>query len=112
MAEPACSEDVPEPARPDPRADGWADVRRAMITEARAASLALAEIAARPGDEAALEMGAAILAVLESLREIGRRCAVEAALIEAERARGFAEGAAACKAARDRLAVIDGGRAG
>lgn len=103
--------DDPE-RKPDPRAGGWADVRAALVTEARAVRLAVEEMARRPGDEAALEMARLNLSVLESLGVIAGRWQVDEAVIEAERARAYADGIAACKAARCRLEVIDGGAAG
>jgi hypothetical protein len=48
--------------------------------------------------------------VLERLSEMACQWVVGEALLEAERQRAFDEGVAACKAARCRLGVIDGGR--
>ena len=55
MAEPARDgEDGPAPAaKPDPRAPGWADVRRALVVATRAVALAVAELARHPGSDAA-----------------------------------------------------------
>lgn len=108
MAEAARSADDPAADRPDPRAPGWADVRRALVTEARACALAVHELARDPASGPAREMAELTLSVLQDLGVIARRWEVDEAAFEAEHARGFAEGAA-CKAARDRLAIIDGG---
>lgn len=112
MAEPARSADGPDdPAarKPDPRLPGWADVRRALITEARACALAVQELARDPASEPAREMAALILSVLQDLGVIARRWEVDEAVIEAERARAFEEGRQTCQAAWRRLEVIDGG---
>lgn len=115
MAEPARSAARPGPdhdpeRKPDPRASGWADVRSAVALEAAAVRLAVQDMARHPGDKAALEMARLCLSVLESLAVIAGRCQVDDAVVEAERARAYADGVAACKAARCRLEVIDGGR--
>jgi hypothetical protein len=101
MAEPARdSADSPAAGRPDP------DIRRALVTEARACRLAVEELARDPGDGPALEMARLTLSVLEQLGAMAR---ADEAVIEAERERGFAEGVAACKAERCRLRVVRGG---
>jgi hypothetical protein len=102
----------PAAGRTDPTAPGWADVRHALVTEARACALAVTELARKPGDKGALEMAGLTLRVLEDLGVIARRWEVDEAVIEAERARAFEEGRQACLAARSRLEVIDGGQAG
>jgi hypothetical protein len=117
MAEPARrNADGPPPddpeRKPDPRAGGWADVRHALIADSRLVAQAAAGVAARPGDSAALAVLTLAVQVFEDLRAIGSRWQVDEAVMEAERERGFAAGVAACKAARCRLEVIDGGRAG
>lgn len=115
MAEPAHSAASPGPEsdperKPDPRASGWGDVRSALITDSHAVALAVAEMACRPGDGAALEMARLCLSVLESLGVIADRCRADEAVIEAERARAFDEGVEWCKTQRCRLEVVDGGR--
>jgi hypothetical protein len=99
------------PDRPDPRAPGWADVRRALVTEARACALAVTELARDPGGGAALEMASLTLSVLQDLGVIARRWEIDEAVIEAERARGFEEGRQS-RAARGGIQVIDGGLPG
>lgn len=117
MTEPArrapgpAPEDDPE-RKPDPRAAGWGDVRTALIAGSRAVALAAAEMAARPGDPAALAMLGTAVRVMESLGVIASRCEFGEAVIVAERARAYRQGAADCKAARHRLEVIDGGAIG
>ena len=116
MAEPARrNADGPAPddpeRKPDPRAGGWADVRHALVADSHLVAQAAAGVAARPGDSAALAVLTLALDVLQDLRAIAGRCVVGEALLEAERKRAFDEGVAACKAARCRLGVIDGGRA-
>jgi hypothetical protein len=114
MAEPArVGADEPGPAgarRPDPRAPGWAYVQQAMITDADALVLATQEMLRRPDNDAARKIAELILASLQSLGELTtRNCAVDEAVLAEQRQRGFDEGVAACKAARCRLQVIDGG---
>jgi hypothetical protein len=115
MAEPARRDaagpgpDDPAAGKPDPRMHGWADVRNALITEARACRLAVAELARDPGSGAALEMAGLTLSVLESLGVIARRWEVDEAVIEAERKRAYEAGVADCRAARYRLQVVGGG---
>lgn len=115
MAEPArrrseagSAADDPE-RKPDPRAGGWADVRRALITDSYAVSLAAAEVASRPGDPQAVAMLTLTLQVLESLAAMARRWQVDEAVIDAERERAWQAGDDACKAQRGRLTVVDGG---
>ncbi len=85
-----------EPARES--ADGaaagrpGADIRRALVTEARACRLAVEELARSPGSGAALEMAERTLSVLEYL---GAQARADEAVIEAERARAVAEDRAA-----------------
>lgn len=112
MAEPArggADDPGPDAAparRPDPRAPGWADVQRAMITEARACALAAAELAGRPEDKAARDMVGLTRSVLESMGELARRLAFDEAVMEAERSAAFDAG----RAWPRRLGVIRGGR--
>jgi hypothetical protein len=116
MAEPvrASADDqgapAPEGRRPDPRASGWAGAQRAMAAAAGAVGLAVTELASRPGDPAALEMARLTLAVLENLGDTLRRLSFDEAVMAEERAAGYREGYEACKAARCRLHVVDGGR--
>ena len=117
MAEPARrNADGPAPddpeRRPDPRAGGWADVRNAAVTGVHAWRLAVEELVRAPGSRDALEMVRLTGGVVESLGVIAGRCTIDEVVIEAIRARAYAEGYAACKADRCRLGVIDGGRAG
>ena len=98
-----------EPEGPGPRAPAWADVRRTLITGSRAVALAAAEVAARPGDAAALAMLELTRQVMESAVEMGRRWVFDEARLAAERKLGFDEGVAACMAARCRLELIQGG---
>jgi hypothetical protein len=79
-----------------------------MITAAESNKLAVRELAARPGDDAALEMTRLTITVLESLGETFRRLAAEDAVMAEERAAGWREGWEACKAQRCRLQVVDG----
>ena len=112
MAEPARrnaegpAPDDPE-RRPDPRAGGWADVRDAAVIAVCAWRLAVEELVREPGSEAALEMVRLTGGVVESLGVIAGRCTIDEVVIEAIRARAYAEGWAACKAARCRLAAVD-----
>jgi hypothetical protein len=115
MSEPArggTDETAPDEARrPDPRAAGWVLVQQAMIAGANAVVLAAQEMIRRPGDEAARDMVELTLTALESLGEVTRICTVDEAVLAEQRQRGFDEGVAACKAARCRLELIDGGLA-
>jgi hypothetical protein len=117
MAVPARqSADDPAPEDPekgtlDPRKLVWADVRSALVTQIGAVGLAVAEMAARPGDAAALEMARLNLAVLESLGEMARRWVVDEKILEAVRQQTWDEAVAWCKAHRRRLEVAGGGRA-
>jgi hypothetical protein len=104
--------DGPEPEHPaaavlDPRKLIWGDVRAALVLQARACALHVAEMARRPDDGAALEAAWLNLAVLERLGEMARQWTVDEAVIEAERAAAYAEGYEACKAARCRLHAVD-----
>ena len=101
----------PAPRRPDPRASGWGAAQQAMMIAAQSNVLAVREALARPGDAAALEMAALSIRILETLGETFRRLTTEDAVMAEERAAGYREGYAACKADRCRLGVIDGGRA-
>ena len=114
MAEPArenAADPGPAQRKPDPRASGWASAQQAMIIAAQSNVLAVSEALARPGDDAALEMAALSIRILETLGETFRRLTAEEAVMAEERAAGYREGYAACKADRCRLGVIDGGRA-
>jgi hypothetical protein len=77
-----------------------------MITAAESNALAVRELAARPDDDAALEMARLTITVLESLGETFRRLATEDAVMAEERAAGWREGWEACKAQRCRLEVV------
>ena len=115
MAEPAyggaADPGPPAARRPDPRASGWAAARQAMILVAESNKLAVREAIARPGDDAALEMAALSIRILESLGETFRRLTTEDAVMNEQYATGFREGVRWCKANRCRLEVIDGGAA-
>jgi hypothetical protein len=97
----------PQAARLDPRKLVWADVRRAIITNAHAVT----ELAHRPDEDPAREMAALTREAFERAVEIGRQWVVSEAVMAEERAAGFREGVEWCKAQRHRLGVIDGGRA-
>ena len=90
----------------DPRKLIWADVRTAIITCARAATLAVTELASRPGDEAALEMAGLTRQAFENAAELGRRWVLDEAILEDVRQRAYNEGVADCKASRCRLAAV------
>ena len=113
MAEPARrnadgpARDDPE-RKPDPRASGWADVRDAAVIGVHAWRLAVEELVRAPGSRDALEMVRLTGGVVESLGVIAGRCTIDEVVIEAIRARAYAEGYAACKADRCRLAVVPG----
>lgn len=111
MTEPA-RRSVADPERkPDPRASGWADVRQAVIACAHVVALAAGQVAARPGDAAALAVLSGTREAFESAVAIAGRWQVDEAVMEAERNRGYAAGYAACKAERRRLQVVDGSHA-
>jgi hypothetical protein len=80
-----------------------------MIIAAQSNALAVSEALTRPGDDAALEMAALSIRILENLGETFRRLTTEDAVMAEEHAAGYREGWAACKAQRCRLEVIDGG---
>jgi hypothetical protein len=116
MAEPACP-DEPDPGPPgrgsrksDALSPGWADVRDLIITNCASTALAVTELVRRPGSPAALEQARLTRASFDRAVELGRRWAVDEAVLSAERQRAYALGVADCKAARCRLGVIDGGR--
>ena len=117
MAEPAyggaegARPEHPAAAQLDPRKLIWADVRRAMVTQAEACARSVAGLAARPDDDAALEMARLCLGVLESLGEMARQWTIDEAVFDEQYAAGYREGYEACRADRCRLGVIDGGRA-
>ena len=98
-------DDDPE-RRPDPRASGWADVRRALIADSHLVAQAAGQVAARPGDAAALAVLTLAVEILGDLRAIGSRWVVGEAGLEAEHERGFAAGYAACKADRCRMTAV------
>jgi hypothetical protein len=117
MAEPA-RPDEPDPGPPergsrksDALSPGWADVRDLIMTSGASAALAVTELARDPGHPAALEMAALTRAAFECAVEIGRRWAVDEAVLSSERQRAYALGAADCKAAHCRLQGVDGGLA-
>jgi hypothetical protein len=115
MAEPAhggaeaARPEHPAAAQLDPRKLVWADVRSAIITNARAAALAVSGLGRRPGDAAALEMAELTREAFERAVEIGRQWVVSEAVLNEEHDAGFREGVEWCKAQRGRLEVIDGG---
>lgn len=111
MAEPArdsaAAQDPPHSRRKsDPMSPGWADVQRALVTGVEAWRLAVGKLARDPAGEEALEMVRLTGGVVESLAEMGRRWVLDAGVLEAERARAFAAGYAACKADRCRLSAV------
>ena len=112
MAEPArAGADGGEPAepparKPDPRASGWAGAQRAMATAAQACGLAVTELAARPGEEAALEMARLCRGVLEGLGDTLHRLSFDEAVMAEERAAAWREGYEACRVQRCRLGVV------
>jgi hypothetical protein len=81
-----------------------------MMIAAQSNVLAVREALARPGDDAALEMAALSIRILESLGETFRRLTTEDAVMAEERATAWRDGYEACKKDRCRLGVIDGGR--
>jgi len=112
MAEPArrnADGEEPPARKPDPRASGWAAAQQAMITAAQSNALAVRELAARPGDAAALEMVKLTITVLENLGDAFRRLSFDEAVMAEERAAGYRDGYEACRAKRCRLEVIPGG---
>jgi hypothetical protein len=108
MTEPARGgADGPKPAtaadrRPGP---GEAAVRQALITAIQANVLAVSELAARPDDDAALEMVRLSIAVLENLGEAARGRVLEEAVLEQKLAAAFERG----RIWRRRLEVLPGG---
>jgi hypothetical protein len=94
----------------DPLSPGWANYREAAIAAMELAGIVLADLAARPGDAAALRRADLITALLREHAEIGRRCTVDEAVFSAERARAYAEGVAYGRTARKCFEVIDGGQ--
>ena len=115
MAEPArAGAERPAPEHPeaavlDPRKLIWADVRHAITVQLEACAKAAAEVAARPDDDAAVEMLRLCVTVMESLGEMGCQWTVGEALLETQWQRGFDEGVEWCKANRCRLEVVPGG---
>jgi hypothetical protein len=109
MAEPAHAGTEPAARKSDPRAPGWADVPRTVITCAHAAARAVAELARHPDDRAAMAMAELTRQALESAVSVGQHRAFEEADVEARCERAYAAGVADCKAARCRLSVVDGG---
>ena len=108
----AAAQDPPHSRRKsDPMSPGWADVQHAIIAAAQACALAVEELVRRPEDGAAVFMADLTRGCLEDLAEMGRRWVLDEAVMEAERARAYAAGYAACKADRCRLGVVNGGRA-
>jgi hypothetical protein len=90
--------------RPDP---GEAAVRRALIAAAESNALAVARLAARADDGAALEMVRLSIAVLENLGEAARHRVLDEAVLEQAEAAAFEAG----RAWRRRLEVLNGGHA-
>jgi hypothetical protein len=88
---------------------GETAVQSALITQAAAVALAVRELAARPADDAALEMARLSVAVLQILGAEARRRVLDEAFLAEVRRRAYEEGVADCRAARCRLQVIDGG---
>ena len=123
MAEPAR---VNEAGRDDPAGPGgrpgplfWADVQDAVTASARTAAMVAEELARDPGNGAALAMAGLLVTALDSLGGVAGRLAdaeqgrvLDEKILEAERDRAYAEGWAACQAARCRLGVIGGGQPG
>ena len=113
----------PSPGRPGPHPPGWAGVRAAMILQAASMARSLEDLALavrelrRPPDGdrrlgAALETAALQLELAQSWDALARGQNYDEAVLEAAVAEAYAQGVADCKAARRRLGVIDGGRAG
>ena len=90
-------------------ASGWAGAQRAMSVAAQSNALAVRELAARPGDAAALEMVRLTITVLEALGDALRQLSFDEAIFDEVRSEGYREGYEACKAQRCRLGVIPGG---
>jgi hypothetical protein len=99
----------PEPAEDPPGERGETAVQSALITQAAACALAVRELAARPDDAAALEMARLSVRVLQALGAEARRRVLDEAFLAEVRRRAYEDGFAACRAARCRLQVIDGG---
>jgi hypothetical protein len=87
---------------PDP---GEVAVRRALIVAAESCALAVAELAGRPDDDAALEMFRLSIAVLENLGEAARGRVLDEAVLEQAEAAAFERG----RIWRRRLEVLPGG---
>jgi hypothetical protein len=87
---------------PDP---GEVAVRRALIVAAESCALAVAELAGRPDDDAALEMFRLSIAVLENLGEAARGRVLDEAVLEQKLAAAFEAG----RTWRRRLGIIHGG---
>ena len=98
----------PAAAQLDPRKLIWADVRHDLVLWAETCAKQVAILAARPDDDAALEMARLCLAGLERAAEMASQWKVGEALLEAEGQRGFDEGVEWCKTQRCRLELIDG----
>jgi hypothetical protein len=81
-----------------------------MMIAAESNVLAVREALARPDDDAALEMAALSIRILESLGETFRRLTTEDVVMAEERATAYREGYEACKADRCRMHVVNGGR--
>jgi len=114
MAEPARPDEAdPGPPRQGSRksdalSPGWANVQRMHITAAEACAAAAGRLAA--GDPFARRSAEMLAAMLTELGEITRRCAVDEAVVSAERARAYAQGVADCKARHCRFEVLPGGQ--
>ena len=84
----------------DPSHAAWCDYRKAVMTEATAARLALEEIAAQPGNERSVKLAVSVLAAMEALAALGRRRMIDESIVAAERQRAYEQGVADCKAGR------------
>jgi hypothetical protein len=81
-----------------------------MVVAAELNTLAVAGALARPDDDVALGIARCSIAVLEHLGDCLRGLSIPEAVMEEERQRAYAQGAADCRAARCRLEVLPGGQ--
>jgi hypothetical protein len=81
-----------------------------MAVAAESNMLAVAELAARPQDKAALEMVRLTMTVLEKLGETICNLKYGEAMFAEQYDAGYRAGYAACRAERCRLGVVGGGR--
>jgi hypothetical protein len=93
----------------DPRKRIWGDVMSVIVAATCAAEHAVAELARRPRDRAALEQAALTREAFERAVEIGRQWTLDEAVLAEHWQRAFDEGIAAERARRCRLEVIPGG---